>query len=129
MSLAARKDAEYSIKLGETSMHATVRRDADLFHVFTGGRHFTLAYDDPMAHVGELEAGGGRLTAPMPRKVVAVITSKGMEVKKGDPLIIMEAMKMEHTISAPGDGLVEEVLYSVGDQVADGSPLITFKAA
>ncbi|HEU4850712.1 MAG TPA: acetyl/propionyl/methylcrotonyl-CoA carboxylase subunit alpha [Telluria sp.] len=129
MSLASRKGAEYSIKLGETSMHATVRRDGDLFHVFTGGRHFTLAYDDPMAHVGELEAGGGRLTAPMPGKVVAVITAKGKEVKKGDPLIIMEAMKMEHTISAPGDGLVEEVLYNVGDQVADGSPLIAFKAA
>jgi 3-methylcrotonyl-CoA carboxylase alpha subunit len=57
------------------------------------------------------------------------MVSGGDAVKKGQPLVIMEAMKMEHTISAPGDGLVEEVLYQVGDQVADGAPLLAFKAA
>ncbi|MES2074230.1 MAG: biotin/lipoyl-containing protein [Pseudomonadota bacterium] len=82
-----------------------------------------------MAHAGETEAEGGRLTAPMPGKVVAVLAAKGQEVKKGDALVIMEAMKMEHTIAAPHDGLVEEVLYNVGDQVADGAPLLAFKAA
>jgi 3-methylcrotonyl-CoA carboxylase alpha subunit len=82
-----------------------------------------------MAHAGEHEAAGGRLTAPMPGKVVAVMASNGQEVKKGQPLVIMEAMKMEHTISAPSDGVVEEVLYQVGDQVADGAPLLAFKAA
>jgi 3-methylcrotonyl-CoA carboxylase alpha subunit len=97
--------------------------------VFTGGRHFTLVYNDPMAHAGEAEAAGGRLTAPMPGKVVAVLASQGQEVKKGEPLVIMEAMKMEHTISAPSDGVVEEVLYQVGDQVADGAPLLAFTAA
>nr|WP_245774342.1 biotin/lipoyl-containing protein [Rugamonas rubra] len=65
----------------------------------------------------------------MPGKVVAVLAAKGQEVKKGDALVIMEAMKMEHTIAAPHDGLVEEVLYNVGDQVADGAPLLAFKAA
>jgi 3-methylcrotonyl-CoA carboxylase alpha subunit len=119
----------YSIRLGQASIRGNVRRDGDLFHVFTGGRHFTLAYNDPMAHAGEQETGGGRLTAPMPGKVVAVLASNGQEVKKGAPLVIMEAMKMEHTISAPGDGVVEEVLYQVGDQVADGAPLLAFKAA
>jgi 3-methylcrotonyl-CoA carboxylase alpha subunit len=82
-----------------------------------------------MPHAGEHEAAGGRLTAPMPGKVVAVMASNGKEVKKGEPLVIMEAMKMEHTISAPSDGVVEEVLYQVGDQVADGAPLLAFKAA
>ena len=109
-------------------MHGAVRRDGDNFHVFTGGRHFVLAYNDPMAHAGEAEAAGGRLTAPMPGKVVAVLASKGQQVKKGDPLVIMEAMKMEHTIAAPSDGLVEEILYQVGDQVADGAPLLAFAA-
>ncbi|MES2297205.1 MAG: acetyl/propionyl/methylcrotonyl-CoA carboxylase subunit alpha [Pseudomonadota bacterium] len=127
--LAARDGADLSIKLGETSIHGTVRRDGDVFHVFTGGRHFVLGYSDPMAHAGELEAAGGRLTAPMPGKVVAVMVNKGQEVKKGEPLVIMEAMKMEHTIAAPSDGLVEDVLYQVGDQVADGAPLLAFKAA
>jgi 3-methylcrotonyl-CoA carboxylase alpha subunit len=129
MSVTARGGTELSIKLGETSMHAAVLRDGDSFHVFTGGRHFTLKWADPMAHVGESDAAGGRLTAPMPGKVVAVIATKGQQVKKGAPLVIMEAMKMEHTISAPGDGTVEDVLYQVGDQVADGAPLLAFKAA
>jgi 3-methylcrotonyl-CoA carboxylase alpha subunit len=129
LELVRHEGAELTIRLGERSLHGSVRRDGDLFHVFTGGRHFSLAYNDPMAHAGELEAAGGRLTAPMPGKVVAVLVSSGKEVKKGEPLVIMEAMKMEHTISAPGDGLVEEVLYQVGDQVADGAPLLAFKAA
>jgi 3-methylcrotonyl-CoA carboxylase alpha subunit len=129
LSVTARDGADLSIKLGATSMHGTVRRDGDVFHVFTGGRHFSLSYNDPMAHAGEAEAAGGRLTAPMPGKVVAVLVNKGQEVKKGDPLVIMEAMKMEHTIGAPSDGLVEEILYQVGDQVADGAPLLAFKAA
>jgi len=129
LSVTARAGADYSIKLGATSLHGTVRRDGDIFHVFTGGRHFALTYNDPMAHAGEAEAAGARLTAPMPGKVVAVLASKGQEVKKGDPLVIMEAMKMEHTIAAPSDGLVEEILYQVGDQVADGAPLLAFKTA
>jgi 3-methylcrotonyl-CoA carboxylase alpha subunit len=129
LELVARNGAELSIRLGDTACHGSVRREGDLFHVFTGGRHYTLAYNDPMAHAGETEAAGGRLTAPMPGKVVAVMASGGDQVKKGQPLVIMEAMKMEHTISAPSDGLVEEVLYQVGDQVADGAPLLAFKAA
>ncbi|MEN3276463.1 MAG: 3-methylcrotonyl-CoA carboxylase alpha subunit [Massilia sp.] len=121
--------ATLSVRLGEQSMHGAVRRDGDVFHVFTNGAHHALAYNDPMAHAGELEAAGGRLTAPMPGKVVAVMVEGGQAVKKGEALVIMEAMKMEHTIAAPGDGLVEEVLYAVGDQVADGAPLLAFKAA
>jgi 3-methylcrotonyl-CoA carboxylase alpha subunit len=129
LALAARDGATLSIRLGAAAMHGTVRRDGDLFHVFTGGRHFTLTYHDPMAHAGEAEAAGGRLTAPMPGKVVAILAKAGQDVKKGAPLVIMEAMKMEHTIGAPSDGTVEELLYAVGDQVADGAPLLAFKAA
>ncbi|MDN4037081.1 acetyl/propionyl/methylcrotonyl-CoA carboxylase subunit alpha [Massilia sp. YIM B02443] len=129
LELVKRDGAELSLRLGDTALHGCVRRDGALFHVFTGGRHFTLAYNDPMAHAGEAEAAGGRLTAPMPGKVVAVLVESGKIVAKGEPLVIMEAMKMEHTIAAPSDGLVEEVLYGVGDQVADGAPLLAFKAA
>jgi 3-methylcrotonyl-CoA carboxylase alpha subunit len=129
LALVSKEDGNIAIRLDGTALHGTVRRDGELLHVFTGGAHHTLHYADPMAHAGEHEAAGGRLTAPMPGKVVAVIVKNGQEVKKGEPLVIMEAMKMEHTISAPGDGLVEEVLYQVGDQVADGAPLLAFKAA
>jgi len=128
LSLTTNKGLELHIKLGERAVHGTVLRDGEQFHVFTGGAHYTLHYNDPMAHAGEVEAEGGRLTAPMPGKVVAVLVTKGQDVKKGEPLVIMEAMKMEHTIAAPHDGLVEDVLYAVGDQVADGAPLLAFKA-
>jgi len=129
LALAARDGATLSIRLGASALHGTVRRDGYVFHVFTGGRHYTLVYQDPMAHAGEVEAAGGRLTAPMPGKVVALLAAAGQAVKKGEALVIMEAMKMEHTIGAPADGVVEELLYAVGDQVADGAPLLAFKAA
>jgi 3-methylcrotonyl-CoA carboxylase alpha subunit len=129
LALVSKRGGEYAIRLDGAALHGTVRRDGELLHVFTGGQHYTLHYADPMAHAGEVEAAGGRLTAPMPGKVVAVIAKDGQLVKKGEPLVIMEAMKMEHTIAAPSDGLVEEILYQVGDQVADGAPLLAFKAA
>ena len=129
LALVSHDGAAYAVRLGESALHGSVRRDGEQFHVFSGGRHLALTYNDPMAHAGEHEAAGGRLTAPMPGKVVAVLAQAGQDVKKGEPLVIMEAMKMEHTIAAPSDGLVEEVLYGVGDQVADGAPLLAFKAA
>ncbi|USX14442.1 acetyl/propionyl/methylcrotonyl-CoA carboxylase subunit alpha [Oxalobacteraceae bacterium OTU3CAMAD1] len=129
LSLTAEGADGYSIKLGDQAVHGAVRRDGDVLHVFTGGAHYQLTYNDPMAHAGETEAEGGRLTAPMPGKVVAVLAAKGQEVKKGDALVIMEAMKMEHTIAAPHDGVVDDILYGVGDQVADGAPLLAFKTA
>jgi 3-methylcrotonyl-CoA carboxylase alpha subunit len=82
-----------------------------------------------MARAGAAEAEGGRLTAPMPGKIVAVLVDNGKAVEKGAPLLIMEAMKMEHTIAAPAGGTVEEVLYAVGDQVAEGVQLLSFKVA
>jgi 3-methylcrotonyl-CoA carboxylase alpha subunit len=122
-------DGRYAIRLDGQAIQGTVRRDGETLHVFTGGLHHVLEWNDPLAHAGETDTADGRLTAPMPGKVVAVIASSGQLVKKGEPLVIMEAMKMEHTIAAPSDGLVEEVLYQVGDQVADGAPLLAFKAA
>ncbi|MGS0743875.1 acetyl/propionyl/methylcrotonyl-CoA carboxylase subunit alpha, partial [Glaciimonas sp. GG7] len=116
MALLQHSGADYVISLGEREVRGTVVRDgADgaLFQVFTGGRQYTLGYVDPLAHAGESEAEGGRLTAPMPGKIVAVLVAAGDQVKKGAPLLIMEAMKMEHTIAAPGDGVVEELLYGL----------------
>ena len=129
LALVSQHDSRYAIRLDGQAIQGTVRRDGETLHVFTGGLHHVLDRHDPLAHAGEHETADGRLTAPMPGKVVAVIASSGQLVKKGEPLVIMEAMKMEHTIAAPSDGLVEEVLYQVGDQVADGAPLLAFKAA
>ncbi|KIF80147.1 acetyl/propionyl/methylcrotonyl-CoA carboxylase subunit alpha [Noviherbaspirillum autotrophicum] len=129
MTLVERNGQHLVIKLNGATVRGTVVRDADAFHVFSGGAHVALNYNDPLAHAGQAEAEGGRLTAPMPGKIVAVLVEKGKEVEKGAPLLIMEAMKMEHTIAAPANGTVEDLLYAVGDQVAEGAQLLAFKAA
>jgi len=100
----------------------------DRFHVFWQGRHRVIAWSDPIAHAGESESEGGRLTAPMPGKIVQLMVEAGASVEKGAPLLIMEAMKMEHTISAPAKGKVEALNYAVGDQVAEGAQLLSFVA-
>ena len=69
-------------------------------------------------------AEAGRLTAPMPGKVVAFAgQGRATRSSKGQALVVLEAMKMEHTIAAPRDGIVAEVLYAVGDQVDEGGEL------
>ncbi len=106
---------------------ASVVRSGDHFNVFHSGHHGSLEWRNPIAHAGEQEADGGRLTAPMPGKIVALLVDAGAEVDKGAPLLIMEAMKMEHTISAPSKGKVTELLYAVGDQVVEGAQLLSFE--
>ena len=60
----------------------------------------------------------------MPGKVTHVLVKKGDAVKMGQPLMIMEAMKMEHTIAASSDGVVEDIMFVAGDVVPDSAPLI-----
>jgi 3-methylcrotonyl-CoA carboxylase alpha subunit len=88
-----------------------------------------LAFIDPLAPRAAEEAAGGRLTAPMPGKVVQVLAAAGDKVKRGQPLMLLEAMKMEHTIAAPADGVVERVNYAAGDLVVEGAELIAVSAA
>jgi len=82
-----------------------------------------LQHADPIAHAGE-GAVEGRLTAPMPGKLIAFLAQPGQAVTRGQPLAVMEAMKMEHTITAPRDGTVAELLYAVGDQVNEGGEIL-----
>jgi len=70
----------------------------------------------------------GGLTAPMNGTVVSVLVTSGEQVKKDQPLVIMEAMKMEHTIKAPNDGVVNEVFFGTGDMVDGGAELLSFSA-
>ncbi|MGE8261174.1 MAG: acetyl-CoA carboxylase biotin carboxyl carrier protein subunit, partial [Stenotrophomonas sp.] len=65
--------------------------------------------------------------APMPGKIISISVKAGDKVEKGQPLLVMEAMKMEHTISATADGTVGEVFYGVGDQVTEGAELVSIE--
>jgi len=126
LRLEQRTGAALSVTLDGSSMHGHVVRHEDDFHVFHGASHRVLRWDDPLAHAGQQEHAGGRLTAPMPGKIVAILVEPGQQVVQGAPLLIMEAMKMEHTITAPADGTIDAVLYQVGDQVAEGTQLLSF---
>ena len=126
VKLVSSNDHDFVLAVDDQTVTGTVVRDGEQFHVFHQDKHTPLHYLDALAHAGESEAEGGRLTAPMPGKIVAVLVSKAQEVNKGDALLIMEAMKMEHTISAPHDGVIDEVLYAVGDQVSEGAQLLAF---
>jgi 3-methylcrotonyl-CoA carboxylase alpha subunit len=109
-------------------IHSTVHAQGELRHVFTPQGAARISLLDPLAHAGEAAQEGGRLTAPMPGKVVSFAVKAGDKVKAGQPLAVMEAMKMEHTISAPKDGTVAELLYAPGDQVTEGAELLKLAA-
>jgi 3-methylcrotonyl-CoA carboxylase alpha subunit len=128
LTIARATGTHLAIAFGGRSLAADVVRHGDELHVFTRGRHRVLALVDIIAKSGEHDADGGKLTAPMPGKVIAVSTHAGARVQRGAPLLVMEAMKMEHTIIAPADGVVSELLYAVGDQVAEGAELVRFEA-
>ncbi|WP_395138881.1 acetyl/propionyl/methylcrotonyl-CoA carboxylase subunit alpha [Schlegelella aquatica] len=119
----------YDVQLGEARWTLAVYRRGESFAVFAPQGATAVQWVDAIAHAGEGAGEGGRLTAPMPGKLIALHVQAGQAVKKGQALAVMEAMKMEHSIAAPMDGVVEEVLYAVGDQVAEGAELLRLKAA
>ena len=93
-------------------------------HIFTPRGATRIQLIDPLAQAGQGAQEGGRLTAPMPGKIIAFLVKTGEKVAKGQALAVMEAMKMEHTIAAPADGEVGELMYAPGDQVAEGAELL-----
>ncbi len=97
---------------------------AELAHVFTQAGATRIRIVHPLAHAEGAQDEKGRLTAPMPGKVVSFAVKVGDKVKAGQSLAVMEAMKMEHTIAAPKDGEVTELLYAPGDQIAEGAELL-----
>ncbi|MBC7704021.1 MAG: acetyl/propionyl/methylcrotonyl-CoA carboxylase subunit alpha [Rhodoferax sp.] len=101
-----------------------VYRQGETTHVFTPHGATRILAIDLLAHAGAGQADAGRLTAPMPGKVLSFAVKNGDVVKKGQALAVMEAMKMEHTIAAPADGTVAELLYAPGDQVLEGAELL-----
>ena len=115
--------------LGGLRLEAAVVVAAERRHVFLHGRAWLLVRVDPLRQTGEAAAAEGGLVAPMPGRVIALIAREGEAVKKGAPLLILEAMKMEHTIGAPCAGTVKGFRYAVGEQVVDGAELVEFIVA
>ncbi|HYD77825.1 acetyl/propionyl/methylcrotonyl-CoA carboxylase subunit alpha [Ramlibacter sp.] len=118
-------DLQFAGRRTRVQVHAQGETD----HVFTPEGATRIVAVDLLAHAGEGLSEGGRLTAPMPGKVVSFAVKAGDAVKKGQALAVLEAMKMEHTIAAPSDGIVAELLYAPGDQVDEGAELLRLDAA
>jgi 3-methylcrotonyl-CoA carboxylase alpha subunit len=89
------------------------------------GRRYRFGLAEQRGTQLQGESAGGRLTAPMPGRVLAVLVEPGARVRQGDPLLVLEAMKMEHTIAAPADGVVREVHFQAGQQVEEGARLMS----
>ena len=119
---------ELRVLLDGHAYSAHVARDERNLSVFLAAGMWRLARHDVLHEVAT-EARSGSLAAPMPGKVIAVLVEPGTKVSKGAPLVILEAMKMEHTIVAPADGTVKEVRFAAGEQVNEGVDLIAFEAA
>ncbi len=96
-------------------------------HLFAHGRAWQFAAMDPLYFSGEGTGEGGGLMAPMPGKIIALLSEPGAQVEKGTPLLILEAMKIEHTLFAPAAGLLKAYRYTLGDQVGDGAELVEFE--
>jgi len=124
-------DFSWQDHAGELQLHwndhdwrCHVYANARDWHVFAEAGQSSLSWMDPLAHAAQDATAGGKLTAPMPGKLLAFNVSVGEKVVAGQALAVMEAMKMEHTVAAPGNGTVEELLFAPGDQVTEGAPLL-----
>jgi 3-methylcrotonyl-CoA carboxylase alpha subunit len=112
------------VELEDRQLTADLLREPTRVSVFLGGRSYTHGLPDALADAETVPAGGDIVIAPMPGLVRSVLTKTGASVSKGDPMLVLEAMKMEHTLRAPRDGVVAELLVAEGDQVTDGTLLV-----
>jgi 3-methylcrotonyl-CoA carboxylase alpha subunit len=116
------------LQWGDQRLRAHVYAAKDQWHVFADRDSCSLHFIDPLAHAAQGSAASGNLSAPMPGKLLSFAVKVGDTVKAGQALAVMEAMKMEHTVAAPSDGTVAELLYAPGDQVHEGAPLLRLDA-
>ncbi|MBL9072922.1 acetyl/propionyl/methylcrotonyl-CoA carboxylase subunit alpha [Tabrizicola sp.] len=107
---------------------AGLARTADTITVFLDGRSHGFHPVLPRGETGHAHSGDA-ISAPMPGLVAKLHTTLGATVTKGDPLVVLEAMKMEHILTAPRDGRIAELLVAEGDQVSDGTMLVRLEGA
>ena len=130
-------DNSYDVtgKLVDSALHATINGYKSTFTYSDNDGVFTLFNKDTHAKFSLISAslgddnddnGDANFSAPMNGTIVAHLVEKGVLVKKGEPILVMEAMKMEHSIIAPHDGAVEEFFFNPGELVDGGATLLAF---
>lgn len=121
--LLEHNQAGIRVELDEIILRAQITKQNDLITVNLGKGDVCFKINPRFADPNEVSIEGG-LVAPMPGKILKIMNKKGAKVKAGDTLIILEAMKMEHTIKASDQGIISDLFVKVGDQVENGSLLM-----
>jgi 3-methylcrotonyl-CoA carboxylase alpha subunit len=122
---AQRNEDLLTIELNGKNYNATIDNKTHSLTIFTKEGQISIqrfSWNTLNTHSSTHKS---QLTAPMPATVVAILKNKGEQVKAGERLIVLEAMKMEHTIHAPTDGILSDIFYSVGSQVNEGEELLS----
>jgi len=116
------------VDLGERQWTVHAHRNDNRLHLFghDGGQPFLI--HDAIAEADHPAAEAGGLTAPMPGRVIALPVQPGAKVARGQSLVVLEAMKMEHSLNAPADGVLKSYRVAEGELVAEGAVLVEFEA-
>ncbi len=122
---ATEADGVTTLRLGNASHRLRVLRRGPALTVFLDGVGYALTHIDPLAPRDAVPAGGGRILAPMPGRVLDVLVREGEAVSRGQVLLMLEAMKVQMRITAPADGTVASLRCAAGDLVEDGAELVT----
>jgi 3-methylcrotonyl-CoA carboxylase alpha subunit len=121
-------DGYLSATLDGVRVHARVFVSGDHVHVWVRGEHYDFVRDDPRDIEFSAVASRGGLSTPLPGVVAAVVITAGQVVAAGEILMVIEAMKMEHAITAPYAGTVKAIHFARGDRVPEGSVLLELTA-
>ena len=116
-----------ALLIDEIRRRVPVVRDGHTLLVLVDGTVWTLDVLDPLAAPDTETVGGDRLVAPMPGRVISLHTEAGAKVARGDVLVVLESMKVQMRLTAPRDGIVDEVRVDPGDLVDDGTDLVVFE--
>jgi 3-methylcrotonyl-CoA carboxylase alpha subunit len=130
LSAALRDEGQdqFYLQIGGAGVRLQITQEAGQLRVVRGGDEFRLRLRDPRQPRVDGYLADASLSAPMPGRIIAHLVVAGTKVAKGTPVLIMEAMKMEHTICAPANGILRGYHAAVGQQVKEGSELIDFEA-
>ncbi len=119
-------DGRFDVIVDGVRERVSVTRVGETIAVRRDGQTFRLLLPDPMAAAAEEDEAGGRLIAPIPGQVTQVAAEPGMTVRRGEVLIVLEAMKTVFRLAAPADGTIATVACRVGDTVVEGQLLVGF---
>jgi len=124
--LLSRDGKRLLVECGSERIEAAVERHRNEMHITIGAQSWKLRLIDPLARAAGAEVDPARLVAPVHGRVLDVLVSPGSQVRRGQPMLLLECMKLEYRVVAPADGLVAALNYAAGDVVEEGALLLTF---